>query len=92
MPLILAILVLTLAPLPLSAQDKPKLGEARERVNKAWDERIARMLRAHIEAECKAESKKAYSAFRYKKRQHFVEECVSKATAAATTLANHQAQ
>ena len=92
MRLALAVFLVALGPATLSAQEKPKgLGAKYERANKMWDERLSRMLRAHIEAQCKDEAKKAYSAIRFNKRRKFLDDCVSKATTAAAAPASHQA-
>ena len=94
MRLALAILFLTVVAPAIAqqnTQDRIKsAGEARDRINKVWDERLAMMLRARIESQCKAEAKQAYSAIRFNKRRTFVDECVSKATTAAAQPASHQ--
>jgi hypothetical protein len=63
--------------------------QIQSRINKVWDQQIERMRRAKIEADCKAEAEKAYSAIRFNKRRQFREECVSKASLPAPEL--HQA-
>ena len=94
MHLVLAIVLLVMAPATLGAQEKSKAAAARDRVNTMLDERLARMLRAHVTAECRAEAEKTYSAIRFNKRREFVDECISNRTAAAATPepASHQAQ
>jgi hypothetical protein len=94
MHLVLAIVLLVMTPATLSAQEKSKAAATRDRVNTMWDERLARMLRAHVTAECRTEAQKTYSAIRFNKRRAFVDECVSNRIAAAAkpAPASHQAQ
>ena len=73
MHLVLAIVLLVMAPATLSAQEKSKAAATRDRVNTLLDERLARMLRAHVTAECRAEAEKTYSAIRFNKRREFVD-------------------
>ena len=95
MRLVLAVVLLVMAVGTLGAQEKSKAAAAtRDRVNKMWDEQLARMLRAHVTAQCREEARKAYSAIRFNKRREFVDECIGKGMAAAATAApaSHQAQ
>jgi hypothetical protein len=91
---VLAVVLLAMAPATTGAQEKSKAAAARDRVNTMWDERLARMLRAHVAAECRAEAQKTYSAIRFNKRRAFVDECISNRIAAAATpaSASHHAQ
>lgn len=92
MRLALAVLLVVAAAAPVSAMEKVKRSiEVRERINNVWDERLKKTLHARIEASCKAEAKKNYSAIRFNKRRVFVEQCIEKATAPAATQATHQA-
>ena len=89
MRLALAVLLVVAAAAPAGAQQKARSSsEARERINKVWDERLQRMLHARIEAGCKAEAKRNYSAIRFNKRRMFVDECIERATAAAAQAAH----
>lgn len=94
MRLVLAVVLLVLAVGTLGAQEKSKAAATRDRVNKMWDEQLARMLRAHVTAQCREQAKQAYSAIRFNKRREFVDECIGKGMAAAATAApaSHQAQ
>ena len=75
----------------VSAQERIKRGEqVRERINRAWDEGLRRMWLRQIEAGCKADAKKQYSAIRFNKRRAFVNQCIAKATAAGATQSMHQ--
>lgn len=86
MRLALPVLLVSFAATPALAQDNPwGPNDARTRINKAWDERIARMQRALIENQCKEAAKQAYAAIRFNKRREFVEECVKNASAPAPT-------
>lgn len=62
---ILAALLGILLASPAGAASKPKTSEA------IWAERI--------EAGCKADAKKYYSAFQFKKRRVFVQNCIERA-------------
>jgi hypothetical protein len=76
---------------PVTAQENVKRGEqVRERINRAWDEGLKRMWFRQIEAGCKADAKKQYSAIRFNKRRAFVKQCIAKATAAGTSQSMHQ--
>ena len=90
MRIALVILVAICAVPSSSAMGQSKSSEVRERVNKVWDDRLNRMLQAKIQADCRAEAEKAYSAIRFKKRRTFVEECVQKASVPAPAQATHQ--
>src|SRR6187402_3361188 len=99
MHFVLATALLLMAPATLGAQtigaqEKSKAAATRDRVNKVWDEQLARRLRAHVTAQCQEEAKQAYSAIRFNKRREFVEQCTAKglAVAAAPAPASHQAQ
>lgn len=83
-----------MVPATVGAQEKSKAAATRDRVNKMWDEQLARMLRAHVTAQCREEAKAAYSAIRFNKRREFVDSCIAKGMAAAATpaAASHQAQ
>lgn len=84
------VLLVAFAVAPSGAQEKVRSSsEIRDRINKAWDERIERILRARIEADCKAETKKAYAAIRFNKRRIFLAECIRKAIA-PTAVPAHQ--
>jgi hypothetical protein len=75
----------------VAAQENVKRGEqVRERINTAWDEGLKRMWLRQIEAGCKADATKQYSAIRFNKRRAFVKQCIAKATAAGTSQSMHQ--
>jgi hypothetical protein len=50
-----------------------------DRINKALDERIARLRTAQIEADCKAEAKKQFPGIHWKKRRTFLAACIEQA-------------
>lgn len=84
--LALAVLLVAFATAPTIAQDNPwGPNDARTRLNKQWDERVARMQRALIENQCKEEAKRTYSAVRFNKRRQFVDECIQRASVPAPT-------
>ena len=75
----------------ISAQENVKRGQqVRERINRAWDEGLKRIWLRQIEAGCKADAKKQYSAIRFNKRRAFVDQCIAKATAAGATQSMHR--
>ena len=94
MHFVLAAALLLLAPVTLGAQEQSKAAASRDRINKLWDEQLARMLRARVTAQCREEASQAYSAIRFNKRREFVDQCVAKGMAVAATPApaGHQAQ
>jgi len=74
-----------------AALENAKRGEQlRERINKAWDEGLKRIWLRQIEAGCKAEAKRQYSAIRFNKRRAFVDQCIAKAAASGSTQSMHQ--
>jgi hypothetical protein len=76
----LAVLLLVAATAPSGAADEPKNSlKARDRINKVWDERLAKIRDNQIEAKCKADAKKQYAAIRFKKRRLFVQDCIEQA-------------
>ena len=75
----------------VTAQEGVKRGEqVRERINRAWDEGLKRIWLRQIEAGCKADAKKQFSAIRFNKRRAFVGQCIAKATSAGATHTMHQ--
>jgi hypothetical protein len=78
MRLALAVL-LVVASASAAAAESAKVSVARERINKAWDERIEKIQNARIEAGCKAEAKKTYTAVHFRKRRAFVRDCIEQA-------------
>jgi hypothetical protein len=79
MRLIFAVLFVVAAAAPAGAMDKSKAAEVRERINKAWDQRLDKMWLARTQAACKAEARKKYSAIRFNKRRAFVQDCIEQA-------------
>ena len=79
MRFLLAVLLVVATAAPASAADKSKAAEVRERINKAWDERLDKMWLARTQAACKAEAKKKYWAIRFRKRGAFVKDCIAQA-------------
>ena len=74
-----------------TAQEGVKRGEqVRGRINNVWDEGLKRIWLRQIEAGCKADAKKQYSAIRFNKRRAFVDQCMAKATATGSTHTMHQ--
>ena len=91
--LALAALLVVVAIVPVSAQPKSSDEVRRERmnkINKVWDGQIERFRRIQIEAGCKEEAKKQYSAMRFIKRRTFVQACIDKAAAPASIQSIHQ--
>ena len=87
-----AALLVVAAILPVSAQPKSTDEVRRERmnkINKVWDGQIERLRRIQIEAGCKVEAKKQYSAIRFRKRRLFVEDCIDKATVPTSAQSIH---
>jgi hypothetical protein len=90
--LVLATLIILAVADSAPAQEKVKRGdEVRARINRTWDEGLRRIWLRQIEAGCKADAKKQYSAIRFNKRRAFVEQCIAKATATGPTQSMHQA-
>jgi Tfp pilus assembly protein PilV len=79
MRFILAVLFVVAAAAQADAMDQSKAAEVRDRINKAWDERLDKMWLARTQAACKAEAKKKYSAIRFRKRRAFVKDCIEQA-------------
>jgi ERCC4-related helicase len=78
--LLVALPVIIAAAAPAGAQSAPNKSEqVRERINKAWDERLEKMREAQIASRCKADSKQQYSAIRFNKRRIYVEDCIAQA-------------
>jgi hypothetical protein len=76
----------------VTAQEHVKRGEqVRGRINNIWDEGLRRMWLRQVEAGCKADAKKQYSAIRFNKRRAFVDQCIAKATALGPSQSMHQA-
>jgi hypothetical protein len=93
MRLALAALLVVVVILPVSAQQTSKSEVQRERmnrINKVWDGQVERIRRIHVEAGCKAEAKKQYSAIRFRKRRAFVQDCIDKAIAPTPINSIHQ--
>ena len=81
----------------VNAQQDPARDEVRRermnKINKVWDAQIERIRRIQIEAGCKVEAKKQYSAIRFRKRRLFVENCMDKAAVPASVQSSiHQIQ
>jgi hypothetical protein len=91
--LVLGVLFVGAATVSVNAQQDVKRDEVRRermnKINKVWDEQIERIRRIQIEAGCKVEAKKQYSAIRFRKRRLFLEDCIDKATAPASAQSIH---
>jgi len=84
---LLVVAAVLVAAAPSFAQEQRKDRKAiQDRVNKVWDQQLERMRRNKLEADCKAEAEKAYSAIRFNKRAEFKEECIKKASTPAPEL------
>jgi hypothetical protein len=79
MRFIFAVLFVVAAAAPAGAMDKSKAADVRNRINKAWDERLDKIWLARTQAACRAEAKKKYWAIRFKKRRAFVRDCIEQA-------------
>ena len=78
LPLTILLLLASLA--SVGAQEPAKNTFAvPDRVNKAMDERIARMRNAQIQADCKAEAKKQFPGIHWRKRRAFLASCIEQA-------------
>ena len=92
----LGVLIVIGAIVSVNAQQVPRSDEVRrermDKINKVWDEQIERIRRIQIEAGCKAEAKKQYSAIRFRKRRLFVEDCIAKAAVPASVQSIHHIQ
>jgi hypothetical protein len=87
---LLILMLLAVAVTPSFAQEQRRdRKEIQARINRGWDKQVERMRRAKIEADCKVEAERAYSAIRFNKRRQFAEECVRNASVPAPEL--HQA-
>jgi hypothetical protein len=64
--------------------------QVRDRINSVWDEGLKRIWLRQIEAGCKADAKKQYSAIRFNKRRAFVDQCITKATASGSSQTMHR--
>jgi hypothetical protein len=91
MLLAFALLFVVAVAAPAAAVEKANSAvSARERINKVWDEGLKKIWFRQIEAGCKADAKKQYSAMRFNKRRQFVEQCVDNATAPGAVQSIHQ--
>jgi len=92
MRLVFAVLFVVAVAAPAAALENAKsaVEARRERINKTWDEGLKKIWFRQIEAGCKADAKKQYSAIRFNKRRQFVEQCVDNATASGAMQSIHQ--